>query len=162
MIRAQIKITLSSAALLAVLVGGEPQTVAHFHIGRENLRFSQRFGSLFICFTDLYSRRHALLKRTCWLDKAKQMFRSAAPSFTSTCLHLSPPLTGSDLLRACEVPVPDMADGAGGQLGALRAVLHLHRAVQRSRVQEPHCKLLFLGVFLGRRLCTVASLYLEK
>lgn len=74
------------------------------------------------------------------------MCRSAAPpSVQHVCV--SPSLTGSDLLRACEVPVPDMADGAGGQLGALRAVLHLHRAVQRSRVQERYCKLLFLGLF---------------
>lgn len=73
------------------------------------------------------------------------MFRSAAPpSVQHVCVSCSP--TGPDLLRACEVPVPDMADGAGGQLGALRAVLHLHGAVQRSRVQEPHCKLLFWGL----------------
>lgn len=33
-----------------------------------------------------------------------------------------------------------MADGAGGELGALRAILCLHRAVQRTRVQERHCE----------------------
>lgn len=39
---------------------------------------------------------------------------------------------GSDLLRAGEVLVPHMADGAGGELGALCAILCLHRAVQRT------------------------------
>lgn len=50
------------------------------------------------------------------------------------------PLTGSDLLCAGELPVPDMADCAGGELGVLCAILRLHRAVQRTRVQECHCE----------------------
>lgn len=45
---------------------------------------------------------------------------------------------GSDLLCAGEVPVPHMADSPGGELGDLRAVLCLHRAVPRPRVQERH------------------------
>ena len=38
-------------------------------------------------------------------------------------------LLGSDLVCAGEVPVPYMADGAGGELGDLRAILCLHGAV---------------------------------
>lgn len=60
---------------------------------------------------------------------------------------------GSDLLCSGEVPVPYMADGAGGELGAVRAILSLHRAVQRTRVQECHCEYLlyWLISFLVRR-----------
>lgn len=53
---------------------------------------------------------------------------------------LCSPFEGSDLFRAGEVPVPHMADGAGGELGDLCAILRLHRAVQRTRVQERHCE----------------------
>lgn len=49
-------------------------------------------------------------------------------------------LLGSDLVCAGEVPVPYMADGAGGELGDLRAILCLHGAVPRTRVQECHRK----------------------
>lgn len=135
-------------------------TVAYFQTGNKNLLCcSQRFGSPFICFTDLYSRRHAsLLNWTCWFDKGNKCSAwLRLLQFQHVCF--SHPLTGSDLLRACEVPVPDMADGAGGQLGALCAVLHLHGAVQRTRVQERHCKVLFLGLFfLGRRRWTYLSI----
>lgn len=50
------------------------------------------------------------------------------------------PSTGSNLLCSGEVPVPYMADSAGGELGALCAILGVHRTVQRTRVQECHCK----------------------
>lgn len=55
---------------------------------------------------------------------------------------------GSDLLCAGEVPVPHMADSPGGELGDLRAVLCLHRAVPRTRVQERHCELRFHSIYL--------------
>lgn len=62
---------------------------------------------------------------------------------------------GSDLLCAGEVPVPHLADSPGGELGDLRAVLSLHRAVPRPRVQERHrehhfCAFCLESFFVGR------------
>ena len=51
---------------------------------------------------------------------------------------VSPLGSGSHLLCAGEVPVPELAGGAGGELGAVRTVLHLHRALQGARVQDGH------------------------
>lgn len=59
---------------------------------------------------------------------------------TDWCPCFSCSSVGSDLICASEVPVPDVADCAGGELGAVRSVLGLHRAVQRARMQERHCE----------------------
>ena len=45
-----------------------------------------------------------------------------------------------------EVPVPDVADRVCRQLGDLRAVLLLHRAVPRTRMSEQHSEFGFLSV----------------
>lgn len=60
---------------------------------------------------------------------------------------------GSDLLCAGEVPVPHVADSPGGELGDLRAVLRLHRAVPRPRVQERHREHQFYSFCLESFLC---------
>lgn len=49
-----------------------------------------------------------------------------------------PPGAGWRVVRAGEVPVPHLAGGVGGQLGALCAVLILHRAVPSARVLQHH------------------------
>lgn len=69
----------------------------------------------------------------------RQLYLQALDRSYRFCFCL--PSIGSDLLCAGEVPVPYMADCAGGELGALCAILRLHRAVQRTRVHQRHCEL---------------------